>query len=157
MLKMGVELQTLTREFLESHYEEFLYLEKEWITLGDRPWNREKFFRQKPRKWELSSYATLDGRIIGYTIVSQPDEKRPEAFLHKILVDSDYKGLGIGSKLFEDTLEKCKSRGLEKLTFKVRVENESAISLYRKYGVDFKEPIESKDNIERYQCELNLK
>jgi len=143
---------TLTEEFLITHYDEFLYLEKEWKTLGDRPWTQEKFFQGRQNKWELSSYASLDGNLVGYTIVSADKED----YLHKILVDSNHQNKGIGGLLLNETKRKCAEKGIKNLGFKVRTNGEPAIKFYKKFNTTFLEKDVAWDGIERYQCELIL-
>lgn len=154
--KAEIGTKSLKKRYMKKNFQGFLDLEKEWTALGETPWNKNNLFYKLPKKWKLSTYASSNGKPIGYAIVSQPDKKKKQAFLHKILVDRDYQGLGIGSRLFVDVVYKCKREGMEKLNFKVRTDNESAIALYRKYGVKIKEPIMCQDNVERYQCELRL-
>ncbi|MDP3026586.1 MAG: GNAT family N-acetyltransferase [Nanoarchaeota archaeon] len=151
-----IDIKDLDKKYMKQKFNDFVYLEKEWTGLGEKAWDRDNFFYELPKKWKLSTCASANGKPVGYAIVSQPDKNKKHAFLHKILVDSDYQGLRIGSKLFVNTAYKCKREGMEKLSFKVRTDNEAAIALYRKYGVRINNPIMCPDNVERYVCELRL-
>ena len=115
---------------------------------------KEDFLFLKPNKWKLSSYISLNERPVGYTIVSAGI--RGAAYLHKILVDSDYRGFGIGALLLEDAKAKCRRRKIKKLRFKVRVQNQSANAFYRKHNVNYLRREEDADGVERYLCELRL-
>jgi cellulose synthase/poly-beta-1,6-N-acetylglucosamine synthase-like glycosyltransferase/ribosomal protein S18 acetylase RimI-like enzyme len=147
---------TLGKRYLKKNLSSFYYLEKEWEALGEERWERRNYLYRLPKKWKLSSYAQIRGKTTGYAIVSQPDKKKKEAYLHKILVDRDYQGLGIGNRLLQDVKEKCRRKGIEKIIFKVRTDNDSAIGLYKKNNVRFIDKEISKDGIERYLCEWDI-
>jgi ribosomal protein S18 acetylase RimI-like enzyme len=48
----------------------------------------------------------------------------------------DYRGLGLGSRLMEITVEAARALGLEKVELVVYASNRSAINLYRKFGFE---------------------
>ena len=73
-----------------------------------------------------------NGLIIGYLNYSIMYEK---AEINEIFVLNNFRNQGIGSKLLEYLLKKCKF--CENITLEVRKNNDSAIALYKKYG--FKE------------------
>ena len=58
-----------------------------------------------------------------------------KAEINEIFVLNNFRNQGIGSKLLEYLLKKCKF--CENITLEVRKNNDSAIALYKKYG--FKE------------------
>lgn len=152
--RANIQPRQLTKRYMRKHLEAFLHLEREWIDLGEKPWSRENFLLENPQKWKLSSYVTLHGKPVGYAIVS---EKAPgQAYLHKVLVDRDYQGLGIAGRLLEDTKGKCQQRGIGTIRFKVRPDNQRANSLYRKNGVIYIDREMSADGVERYLCEWIL-
>lgn len=70
--------------------------------------------------------------IIGYLSYSVMYEK---AEINNIYVSEQYRSQGIGSKLLDYLVKKCKI--CENITLEVRKNNINAISLYKKYG--FKE------------------
>lgn len=70
--------------------------------------------------------------VIGYLSYSIMYEK---AEINNIYVLKQYRSQGIGSKLLDYLIKKCKD--CENITLEVRKDNESAIFLYKKYG--FKE------------------
>jgi ribosomal protein S18 acetylase RimI-like enzyme len=144
----------LTRRYMRRHLDAFLQLEREWVDLGEKPWSRENFLLGNPQKWRLSSYVALQGKPVGYAIVS---EKEPgQAYLHKVLVDRKCQGLGIGGRLLEDARGKCQQRGIRTVRFKVRLDNQSANRLYRKNGVVYTGQEVSADGVERYLCEWKV-
>ena len=70
--------------------------------------------------------------VIGYLSYSIMYEK---AEINNIYVLQEYRSQGIGSKLLDYLVKKCKT--CENITLEVRKDNKSAISLYKKFG--FKE------------------
>lgn len=70
--------------------------------------------------------------VIGYLSYSIMYEK---AEINNIYVLQQYRSQGIGSKLLDYLVKKCKI--CENITLEVRKDNKNAISLYKKYG--FKE------------------
>lgn len=144
----------LTKRYLRRHLGAFLDLEREWVDLGERAWSRENFLLRNPRKWKLSTYVALDGKPVGYAIVSQKAPGR--AYLHKVLVDRDYQGLGIAGRLLQDAKGRCRRHGIETINFKVRPDNQRANSLYKRNGVVYTDREISADGVERQICEWNL-
>ena len=57
-----------------------------------------------------------------------------EAHVTTICVDAEYRGRGLGELLFLCMIDEAISRGTNWLTLEVRVSNEAAQTLYRKYG-----------------------
>jgi cellulose synthase/poly-beta-1,6-N-acetylglucosamine synthase-like glycosyltransferase/ribosomal protein S18 acetylase RimI-like enzyme len=152
--KVSMQPKRLTKRYMKKKLLAFLYLEKEWEGLGEVPWTKNNFMAKKHKKWKLSSHVTFNGKPVGYTIVSE--ENKGQAYLHKILVDSGYQGLGIGSLLLEHAMEQCRKNKIRKLYFKVRVDNGPANAIYRKNNVVYTARETSPDGVERYLCELNL-
>jgi len=150
--RANIRPRRLTKRYTRKHLDAFLYLEKEWAALGEQPWTKKHFMLKAPQKWKLSSYVSLNGKPVGYTIVSQIGQG--QAYLHKILVDSDYQRLGIGSLLLREAREKCRKNKIKTMHFKVRLNNERANALYRRTDVIYTAREVSLDGVERYLCEL---
>jgi len=144
----------LTKRYIRQHLDTFIYLEREWVDLGERAWSRENFLLDNKRKWKLSNYVAIEGKPVGYAIVSE--KTHGQAYLHKVLVDRDYQGLGIAGRLLDDTRIRCQQRGIEKMCFKVRPDNQQANSLYKKKGIAYTGREISADGVERFLCEWNL-
>lgn len=49
-------------------------------------------------------------------------------------VDEAYQGAGFGSLILQFVVELCELSGVEKISLEVRVNNEKAIALYKKFG-----------------------
>jgi ribosomal-protein-alanine N-acetyltransferase len=72
-------------------------------------------------------------RVIGYVgfwfIVD-------EAHISTLAVHPAYRGLGIGEQLLQDALSDAVTRGAQVATLEVRVSNDTALNLYRKFGFE---------------------
>ncbi|WP_454781847.1 N-acetyltransferase family protein [Legionella sp. WA2022007384] len=79
--------------------------------------------------------AMFDGKLVGWCDISPLD--RP-VFAHVgslgIGVIAPYRGQGIGEALLSTALQMAKSKGLTRIELTVREHNQTAISLYEKYG-----------------------
>lgn len=71
-----------------------------------------------------------DGKIVGFAGMWNMYD---EAHVTTIGVDPDYRGQGLGELLFVSLIDEAMRRGAGWLTLEVRVSNEPAQSLYRKY------------------------
>ena len=112
---------SLTRGRLKKHMDDCQFIEKDWTGLGEKAWTKDNFLLNKRKKWKLSNCIVIHGKLVAYSILSQIGEK--EAYLHKILVDSKFQGLGIGSLIFKYYVQKCIKNKIEKINFKFIVEN----------------------------------
>lgn len=99
------------------------------------PWSKNAF-KLEISKNILARYlvAELGRKIVGYAglwlIVD-------EGHITSIAVDTEYRNKGIGSLLLEGLIDLCRKLNSKAMTLEVRKSNESAKSLYKKYG--FKE------------------
>ncbi len=57
-------------------------------------------------------------------------------FLEDFVIKEEYRNQGIGSKLFEETIKICKSKGMNGMFWQVLDWNERAIKFYKKYDAD---------------------
>jgi ribosomal-protein-alanine N-acetyltransferase len=102
------------------------------------PWSERTYrFELKDNQAARLKVAEVyeDGRlrIIGYVgfwfIVD-------EAHISTLAVHPDYRGQGIGEQLLQDALHDAVIRGALVATLEVRVSNDAAVSLYRKFGFE---------------------
>lgn len=81
--------------------------------------------------------AVSEGKIIGWCDISALD--RP-VFAHigslGIGVLASYRGLGIGKRLMQRSIQKAEQKGLTRIELTVREKNTSAIALYEKFGFE---------------------
>lgn len=96
------------------------------------PWTREAF-HQEIVKNQFAYYfiATIKGKIVGYCGLWVVVEN---ANITNIAVDPDYRKQGIGEALLKGAVDMAKMLGAENLSLEVRVSNEGAQHLYRKFG-----------------------
>lgn len=79
--------------------------------------------------------AASEGKIIGWCDISP---LKLEGFRHcgrlGMGVLKEYRGLGIGKKLIESTIQKAREKGLERIELEVFASNIPAIKLYEQIG-----------------------
>ncbi|BBD62860.1 acetyltransferase, GNAT family protein (plasmid) [Nostoc sp. HK-01] len=56
------------------------------------------------------------------------------AILEDMVVDPNYRGAGIGSKLITEVIKFCQSKNISRITLLTDADNYSAISFYEKHG-----------------------
>lgn len=97
------------------------------------PWSKAQF-KQELRS-TLSKYfvAKSDDRIVGYVGVMFITD---EAHLTTIAVCPDWQHKGIGSMLLLKAADLAIERGMRIITLEVRVSNETAINMYKKFGFE---------------------
>lgn len=84
--------------------------------------------------------AKVEGRVVGYVILSKREGKkngylyRKQLDIDAIGVDEAYRNKGIGTKLLEYVKEYAKNNDYTDLRLTVNEENENAIHLYEKVG-----------------------
>ncbi|MDH4944982.1 ribosomal protein S18-alanine N-acetyltransferase [Sulfurimonas sp. C5] len=75
--------------------------------------------------------AEVEEKIVGYVLVLI---KRKTAKLYSIGIDEEFRGKGISTKLIIAALDKVAMLGFEKIVLEVRIDNKSALALYKKFG-----------------------
>ncbi|VVB77862.1 UDP-4-amino-4-deoxy-L-arabinose--oxoglutarate aminotransferase [uncultured archaeon] len=125
---MELIIEPLTKEHLEKRINDLFELESDWTRVGETSWNHESFNLELPGKWELSLFASLDQKIVGYAIASYEGNI---ARLNKLVVDNNFRRMGIATRLWESILKKCREIGAHSLEFKVLMDNYSAIEFYK--------------------------
>lgn len=131
---LSVETQKIEQQSLCEVMPKLLELEHNWTAIGDTAWTSENFEKDLPGKWDMSKYVLVDGKFSGYFIGSVDGSVGK---LNKILTDQSVRGKGVGDLLWNEFLNCCKAKGLEKAEFKVLTDNEHAIRFYRKHGCLF--------------------
>lgn len=99
-------------------------------------------------------FAKLDDEIVG-TVALMKIEKTPYFELTKMAVSPKHRGLKIGQKLMQHTIEFSKLNLIPKLIIYSNRKLENAIYVYKKYG--FVEiPLEDSNNYERADIKMEL-
>jgi [ribosomal protein S18]-alanine N-acetyltransferase len=97
------------------------------------PWS-EQVFRDELEAPGRTYIKAVDpqGRLVGYAGLMQVGD---EAHITTVVVDPDYRGGGIGTRLMFDLVRTAVSEGAHSLTLEVRVSNAAAQALYRRFGM----------------------
>ena len=93
-------------------------------------------FGEHPWYWFL--VAEKDDEIVGLSFywIRYSTWKGKFLFLEDFVIKEEYKRQGIGSKLFEETINICKKKDLNGMIWQVLYWNTSAIEFYKKYNAD---------------------
>ena len=96
------------------------------------PWRLEDFWHEVINQDSESIVGELDGKVIAYACAWLSFN---EADVANIAVEENFRGCGIGKKLFAELLNRVKLRGVKAVTLEVRVSNIAAIKLYESFGM----------------------
>ncbi len=99
------------------------------------PWSRQSFVNEIDQNL-YATYIVLeddDGSIIGYCGVWNVLD---EAHITNIAIAPGNRGKGYGELLLKKIMELSKEAGAKSMTLEVRLSNEVAQSLYRKFGFE---------------------
>ena len=94
-------------------------------------WSEEGIASTLSSPFSLALIALMDGKAVGYLLASV---LAPEGELLRIGVHPEYRRQGIGGCLMERFVMETKTLGCDVLFLEVRSQNESAISLYHRFG-----------------------
>ena len=85
--------------------------------------------------------AERDNEIVGLSFywIRYSTWKGKFLFLEDFVIKKEYKRQGIGSKLFEETINICKNQKLNGMTWQVLNWNTPAINFYKKYNAEISE------------------
>lgn len=94
------------------------------------PWSRNMYLSEFDNS--LAHYFAIRyfDKVVGYAGLWVIMD---EAHITNIAVDSNHQNIGLGSKLMSHIIEEARKLGCNKMTLEVRVGNEAAIHLYKKY------------------------
>lgn len=128
----------IVREMEVNDLEEIVKIEKELYKV---PWN-EKQFKYELEENEVSYLFVLEneGAIVGYYGFWVMFE---DCDITKVSIRKEFQGMKLSNILMRDCIDRVGLIGCNKINLEVRVDNNRAINLYRKYG--FKDVIIRKD------------
>lgn len=112
-----------------EHVDEVLAIEQ----LSFRtPWNRDAFVAEMTRN-TCACYKVimLGDRVISYGGMWVLLD---EAHITNVAVHPEFRGMGIGNTIVEELIKEAKLKNIVAMTLEVRINNISAINLYKKYG-----------------------
>lgn len=84
--------------------------------------------------------AEVAGQVVGLIIYltrrisGGPMQERKVLFVDSMAVEEQYRGQGIGHKLFDDLLRLCQEQQYDGLELQVNAKNAAARAMYEKYG-----------------------
>ncbi len=119
--------ELLIRKATDADISEIMEIEKS--SFPD-PWS-ESAFRVNLINENIFSVVCLDGRVVGYAIISVIP---PEGELYNIAVASELQGKGVSEQLFNETQSQAYERGVRTIYLEVRESNLRARSFYKKLG-----------------------
>ena len=117
------------RRMLASDADEIAAIEEMTFAM---PWSRKDFWAEAVNENAIYIVGTVDNKVIAYAGAWISFE---EAQVTNVAVHPDYRGQGIGNKLFAKLIEEVKTRGVTAITLEVRPSNEAAIKLYENFGL----------------------
>jgi len=87
------------------------------------------------RNHDLIIVAEIQGELVGQIqLECLEDDATQHVGEIGIIVDPDYRGKGVGSRLLEKAIKTAKHLGFEKICLSTFHTNSNAISLYKKFG-----------------------
>lgn len=98
-----------------------------------KPWSRVSFEEELANSKARYFAAICDGRVSGYAGLWHVID---EGHITNIAVLPEKRRNGIGKALLESLISYAETEKLVFLTLEVRVSNEAAIALYKKYGFE---------------------
>ena len=97
------------------------------------PWSHRLFAEELAQRTSRAYRAAWIGdELVGFSGQMFVED---EAHVYNIAVDPARQGTGLGTVLFFDLVETALRRGARHLTLEVRVGNEPALTLYRRFGM----------------------
>lgn len=96
------------------------------------PWSRDAFEAELTRN-KCARYKVIikDNRVVAYGGMWVVLD---EAHITNVAVHPEYRGIGLGNAIVEELITEAKRNNISAMTLEVRVNNLTAINLYRKYG-----------------------
>ena len=125
---MDYSILPLTKELLEINLPAVLRLDQ--YIPGER-WNESNFLMDLPGKWDASRIVFRAGEVIGFQICTvQPESLH----IHRKVIDPNYRGYGIGSKLTSDAIRYASELNKKMITAKISPENKIMIAVAEHLG-----------------------
>ena len=96
------------------------------------PWTTGIFLDELAAPGRAYMVAEIDGDVVGYAGLMLV---LPEAHITSVTVEPSRRGLGIGTRLMVDLVDRARVEGATSLTLEVRMSNRAAQSLYGRFGM----------------------
>jgi len=95
------------------------------------PWTRLLFLSELDNPVSRFFVWDKEGTVVGYACYWVVED---EAYLANIAVDPPWRGMGLGRRLLECSMESLKREGVKEVVLEVRQGNKIALALYRSVG-----------------------
>jgi GNAT superfamily N-acetyltransferase len=141
-------MEIIIRKAVSSDCERMMELVKE-LAIFERAPNEvtvtlehfiETGFGVKPVWYALVAYDADDPgqKIIGISLwyIRYSTWKGTRLYLEDLIVTEEFRGNGVGKKLFDATVEEAQRTGVSGMMWQVLDWNQPAIDFYKKYGAD---------------------
>lgn len=112
----------------ESDLDDLVGLERECFAYH---WTHDQFLLGLQKGVFTILGVRRDGQLVGYIAFSMIED---EMEILNLAVHPDFRKLKLATALMDKAFEICLAMGIKKSFLDVKVSNEPAISLYRKYG-----------------------
>ncbi len=124
------KLDIIIKPMLKDDIDKVMSVEEE--AYGEHHWSKESFYNELNNNLAYY-YSAFDknNNLVGYTGSWQIID---EAHITTIAVKTEYKGKKIGEALLQRLFKECYKNKIKYITLEVRVSNEPAINLYKKYN-----------------------
>ncbi len=96
------------------------------------PWSERVFRDELEAPGRTYVKAVAGGRLVGYAGLMMVGD---EAHITTVVVDADHRGGGVGTRVVLELVDVALSAGAHSLTLEVRVSNQAAQALYRRFGM----------------------
>ena len=125
---MNISISVLTKPLMLSNYDQIKRLADQ---IPGRKWSREEIIADRPMKWEYS-LSVMDGQnIIALCLLSKKENTRHS---HMIIVDEEYRGLGIGREMNRKSALEALESGEDYITTKVAEGLEASLNFQLNLG-----------------------
>ncbi|RUM33790.1 MAG: ribosomal-protein-alanine N-acetyltransferase [Archaeoglobus sp.] len=121
-------ISVVIRRYLSKDYWDVLQIDKEAFSPSNAAYDVYLYLKYG----SVIFVAEINRKVVGYVTVMETEEGN--AKIMSIAVKKEYRGLGIGSKLLDEAIRWCKTRGKRKVLLEVRTSNFVAQELYKKKG-----------------------
>jgi len=132
-------LNVKIRTAVSQDSEALLELADELIPLEDRS-SREVMLKKSLQDPNCKIYvAEVDDKVVGFIDIHVfPDfvEGAPIAIIQNLIVEKNYRKMGIGSKLLKRAVEESEKQNAAELHVWTEFENQQAISFYTEHGFE---------------------
>lgn len=120
--------EIIIRGMLPKDIDQVMNVERVCFSL---PWSKTSFENELNNELAYYQCAEVSGKIAGYMGMWRIID---ECHITNIAILPEYRNKGIAGMLIKKMVEICRCSEVSAMTLEVRVSNEPAINLYRKYG-----------------------